>query len=154
MKKQWAGSDEVFFQNLFAYLKAKFPYRLSAASAGQNNTGLTIYKETIVALEQIHEVLRKIENGSAPNRDDYEDAVQKNNEDKIQEIIDFYKKLALVQQLDAKTAFSNFYQSYYWDPLIAGYSHFLDKHSEPYEQFSSSATWNQKTFKKIPQMCL
>lgn len=148
MKKQWAGSDEVFFQNLFAYLKAKFPYRLSAASAGQNNTGLTIYKETIVALEQIHEVLRKIENGSAPNRDDYEDAVQKNNEEKVQEIIDFYKKLALVQQLDAKTAFYNFCRSYYWDPLIASYAHFLDKHSELYEQFSSSTTWNQKTFKK------
>lgn len=148
MKKQWAGSDEVFFQNLFAYLKEKFPYKLSAMEPGQNNTGLTIYKETIVALEQIHEVLRKIENGSAPNRDDYENAVQKNNEEKVQEIIDFYKKLALVQQVDAKTAFSNFCRSYYWDPLIAGYSHFLDQHSEPYEQFSSSATWNQKTFKK------
>ena len=148
MKKQWAGSDEVFFQNLFAYLKAKFPYKLSAASAGQNNVGLAIYNETIVALEQIHEVLRKIENGSAPNRDDYEDAVQKNNEEKVQEIIDFYKKLALVQQLDAKTAFYNFCRSYYWDPLIAGYAHFLDQHSELYEQFSSSTTWNQKTFKK------
>ncbi|MDM1721363.1 hypothetical protein [Acinetobacter towneri] len=148
MKKQWVGSDEEFFQNLFAYLKAKFPYKLSAMEPGQNNTGLTIYKETIVALEQIHEVLRKIENGSAPNRDDYEDAVQKNNEEKVQEIIDFYKKLALVQQLDAKTAFYNFCRSYYWDPLIASYAHFLDKHSELYEQFSSSTTWNQKTFKK------
>ena len=49
MKKQWVGSDEEFFQNLFAYLKAKFPYRLSAASAGQNNVSLAIYNETIVA---------------------------------------------------------------------------------------------------------
>lgn len=148
MRKQWVGSDEVFFQNLFAYLKEKFPYKLSVTIPGQNNTGLAIYNETIVTLEQIHEILRKIENGSAPNRNDYEYAVQKNNEDKVQEIIDFYKKLALVQQVDAKTAFSNFCRSYYWDPLIAGYSHFLDQHSESYEQFSSSATWNQKTFKK------
>lgn len=148
MKKQWVGSDEVFFQNLFAYLKEKFPYKLSAMVPGQNNTGLAIYKETIVALEQIHEVLRKIENGSAPNRNDYEDAVQKNNEDKVQEIIDFYKKLALVQQKDEKIAFSNFCRSYYWDPLIAGYSHFLDQQRGLYEEFSSSATWNQKSFKK------
>lgn len=148
MKKQWVGSDEVFFQNLFAYLKEKFPYKLSAMVPGQNNTGLAIYKETIVALEQIHEVLRKIENGSAPNRNDYEDAVQKDKKDKVQEIIDFYKKLALVQQMDAKIAFSNFCRSYYWDPLIAGYSHFLDQQRGLYEEFSSSATWNQKSFKK------
>ena len=91
MRKLWSGTDEVFFQNLFAYLKRKFPYRLSAMELMQKDTRVNIYHETIVALEQIHEVLRNIGDGSAPDQDDYEnavkDAVKTGNNDQVQEII-------------------------------------------------------------------
>jgi hypothetical protein len=71
---------------------------MAALSVMQKNTAVCIYHETIVALESIHEVLRKIENGSAPTREDYENAIKNQDETESLAISDFYKKLALVDQ--------------------------------------------------------
>lgn len=148
MRKLWSGTDEVFFQNLFAYLKRKFPYRLSAMELMQKDTRVNIYHETIVALEQIHEVLRNIGDGSAPDQDDYENAVKTGNNDQVQEIIEFYKKLALIPNSETSIAFKNFYRMYYGDTLIRNYSHFLKQHDGLYEEFRRSNTWTQQTFQK------
>ncbi len=152
MRKLWSGTDEVFFQNLFAYLKRKFHYRLSAMELMQKDIRVNIYHETIVALEQIHEVLRKIGDGSAPDQDDYEnavkDAVKTGNNDQVQEIIEFYKKLALIPHSEPSIAFTNFYRMYYGDTLIRNYSHFLEQHDGLYEEFRRSNTWTQQTFQK------
>lgn len=152
MRKLWSGTDEVFFQNLFAYLKRKFPYRLSAMELMQKDISVNIYHETIVALEQIHEVLRTIGDGSAPDQDDYEnavkDAVKTGNNDQVQEIIEFYKKLALIPNSETSIAFKNFYRMYYGDTLIRNYSHFLEQHDGLYEEFRRSNTWTQQTFQK------
>lgn len=148
MRKLWSGTDEVFFQNLFAYLKRKFPYRLSAMELMQKDTSVNIYHETIVVLEQIHEVLRKIGDGSAPDQDDYENAVKTGNNDQVQEIIEFYKKLALIPNSESSTAFKNFYRMYYGDTLIRNYSYFLEQYDDLYEEFRRSNTWTPQTFQK------
>jgi hypothetical protein len=76
-----------------------------------------------VALENVHEVLRKIENSAAPTREDYEKACNENNEKRKQDIIDFYKKLVLLndQEFDA---FQNFRRHYWFDSTISRYSVF------------------------------
>lgn len=127
MEKLWVGSDDAFFQAVFAYLKRKFEVRITAFTAMQNNTEKSIYHESIVALESVHEVLRKIENSAAPTREDYEKACNQNNEKKKQDIIDFYKKLILLndQEIDA---FENFRRHYWFDSTISRYSVFLDEY--------------------------
>ncbi len=58
MTLSWLGDTEDFYSNLFAYLKRKFPHRFKAFQLiGQNATDVSIYHETIVALEQVHQVL-------------------------------------------------------------------------------------------------
>ena len=99
LEKLWAGSDDAFFEAVFAYLKRKFEVRFTAFVAMQNNTEKAIYRESILALEGVHEVLRKIENSSAPTREDYAKACNENNEKRKQDIIDFYKKLALKNKI-------------------------------------------------------
>ncbi|NNP67199.1 hypothetical protein [Acinetobacter sp. Ac_5812] len=127
MEKLWVGSDDVFFQAVFAYLKRKFEVRFTALAAMQNNTEKSIYHESIVALENVHEVLRKIENSAAPTREDYEKACKENNEKQKQDIIDFYKKLVILndQEFDA---FQNFRRHYWFDSTISRYSVFLDEY--------------------------
>ena len=88
VEKLWAGSDDAFFQAVFAYLKRKFVVRLTAVTAMQNNTERSIYLESIVALENVHQVLRKIENSSAPTREDYVKACNENNEKRNERIDD------------------------------------------------------------------
>ena len=127
VEKLWAGSDDAFFQAVFAYLKRKFEVRLTAVTAMQNNTERSIYLESIVALENVHEVLRKIENSSAPTREDYAKACKENNEKRQQDIIDFYKKLALLNDREFD-AFQNFRRHYHFDAVINRYSAFLDEY--------------------------
>jgi hypothetical protein len=126
VEKLWAGSDDAFFQAVFAYLKRKFEVRFTAFTAMQNNTEKSIYRESIVALEGVHEVLRKIENSSAPTREDYAKACE-NNEKRKQDIIDFYKKLALLNDREFD-AFQNFRRHYHFDSVINRYSAFLDEY--------------------------
>lgn len=130
MQKIWSGSDDAFFQGLFAYLKRKFEVRFSVVMAMQKNTEKSIYLESIVALEGVHEVLRKIENSSAPTREDYEKACNESNQERKQEIIDFYKKLALLNDREF-AAFQNFRRYYYFDSVISRYSVFLDDYTNP-----------------------
>ena len=127
LEKLWAASDDAFFQAVFAYLKRKFEVRFTAFVAMQNNTEKSIYRESIVALEGVHEVLRKIENSSAPTREDYAKACNENNEKRKQDIIDFYKKLALLNDLEFD-AFHNFRRHYHFDSVINRYSAFLDEY--------------------------
>jgi hypothetical protein len=127
VEKLWAGSDDAFFQAVFAYLKRKFEVRFTAFVAMQNNTEKSIYLESIVALEGVHEVLRKIENSSAPTREDYAKACNENNEKRKQDIIDFYKKLALLNDREFD-AFQNFRRHYHFDSVINRYSAFLDEY--------------------------
>ncbi|MCH7290179.1 hypothetical protein MMP65_01665 [Acinetobacter sp. ANC 3926] len=127
MEKLWVGSDDAFFQAVFAYLKRKFEVRITAFPAMQNNTEKSIYHESMVALESVHEVLRKIENSAAPTREDYEKACNENNEKQKQDIIDFYKKLALLDDREFN-AFQNFRRHYHFDAVINRYSAFLDEY--------------------------
>ena len=91
--KLWVGSSDEFFQGLFTYLKNKFQIKMTTFSVIQKNTAISIYHETIVALEGVHEVLRKIENGSAPTREDYENSIKNEDETRSLAISNFYKKL-------------------------------------------------------------
>lgn len=109
---------------------------------GQNITDVSIYHETIVALEQVHEVLRKIANRSAPTRDDYETALKNNNVEQTQSIIDFYQKLIGVAAPELCDAYKIFNRNYYWDSLLAHYVSFVDENFALYEKFLSS--WNSK----------
>ncbi len=150
MDKLWVGSSDEFFQGLFSYLKRRFYVKLSAFPFMQETTGIAIYHETIVALECVHEVLRKIENGSAPTREDYEFALREKNEERAQAILDFYKKLALVHDNEFN-AFKDFRHYYYFDKTISNFSIFLDQynknvglHSDQYLELSS--LWTQKKF--------
>lgn len=150
MDKLWVGSSDEFFQGLFTYLKNKFQIKMTAFSAMQKNTAISIYHETIVALEGVHEVLRKIENGSAPTREDYENSIKNEDETRSLAISDFYKKLALVDQGEFD-AFQNFRRHYYFDTAIRNYSVFLNEYSrnlgaERGEYFKVSSLWPQKNF--------
>lgn len=143
MTLSWLGDSEDFYSKLFAYLKRKFPYRFKAFQLiGQNATDVSIYHETIVALEQVHEVLRKITNRSAPTRDDYETALKNNNAEQAQSIIDFYQKLIDVAGPELCDAYKIFNRNYYWDSLLAHYVRFVDENFPLYEKFLSS--WNSK----------
>lgn len=143
MRPLWLEHSEEFYLKLFAYLKKKFPYKIKAFQLiGQNTTDVSIYHETIVALEQVHEVLRKIENRSAPTRDDYETALKNNNAEQAQSIIDFYQKLIGVAAPELCDAYKIFNRNYYWDSLLAHYVSFVDEDFALYEKFLSS--WNSK----------
>ncbi|MDO3664488.1 hypothetical protein [Acinetobacter higginsii] len=150
MNKLWVGSSNEFFQGLFTYLKNKFQIKMTTLSVMQKNTAICIYHETIVALESVHEVLRKIENGSAPTREDYENAIKNEDETGSLAISDFYKKLALVDQGEFD-AFQNFRSHYYFDTTISNYSVFLNEYSknmgcEYGEYFELSSLWTKKNF--------
>lgn len=150
MDKLWVGSSDEFFQGLFTYLKNKFQIKMPTLSAMKKNTAVSIYHETIVALESVHEVIRKIENGSAPTREDYENAIENKDEKGSLAILDFYKKLALLNS-DESEAFQNFRRHYYFDTAIRNYSFFLNEYSknlgaERGEYFKVSSLWPQKNF--------
>ena len=149
MTLSWLGDSEDFYSKLFAYLKRKFPYRFKAVQlVGQNTTDVSIYHETIVALEQVHEVIRKIANRSAPTRDEYETAAKKNNVENVeqaQSIIDFYQKLVGVTTPELDDAYKIFYRNYYWDSLLAHYVKFIEEHPALYEKFLSSRNSKKNT---------
>lgn len=150
MSKKLAGQDEQFFQALFAYLKRKFNIKLDAFPDQQKNTAISIFNETIVALENVHEVLRKLDDGSAPTREDYEKAINAKDENRIKEILAFYKRLALLNWGESR-AFQNFRRYYYFDPIISNYGLFLDQYKDPKssekdDPFSLARLWEQKNF--------
>lgn len=150
MSKKLAGQDEQFFQALFAYLKRKFNIKLDAFPDQQKNTAISIFNETIVALENVHEVLRKLDDGSAPTREDYEKAINAKDENRIKEILTFYKRLALLNWGESR-AFQNFRRYYYFDPIISNYGLFLDQYKDPKssekdDPFSLARLWEQKNF--------
>lgn len=146
MIKDWAGNDDEFFKNLFAYLKEKFSTELPSLQYMQTNTKVSIYHETIVALEDVHTVLRKIENDSFYKRADYEKAL-KGDEKKVQEIIDFYKKLAFLNKAESSFAFNGFNDHYHWDSFILKYSAFVrQSECKLYDEFKSASTWDKKSF--------
>lgn len=123
---------------------------MTTFSVIQKNTAISIYHETIVALEGVHEVLRKIENGSAPTREDYENSIKNEDETRSLAISNFYKKLALVDQGEFD-AFQNFRRHYYFDTTISKYSVFLNEYSknmgcEYGEYFELSSLWTKKNF--------
>ena len=130
MNKQWMGHTEAFYKECFIYLKAKFSNKRPKAVGSEIYTEQPIYNETIVALEQIHNVLTKIENGSAYTREDYEDSVIKKEVDKTKEIIDFFKVLGLSSSDEMASAFDNFHKYYYWDSKIYRYKKFLHSSEE------------------------
>lgn len=146
MKPLWLENSEEFYLKLFAYLKRKFPYRFKAVQlVGQNTTDVSIYHETIVALEQVHEVVRKIANRSAPTRDDYDTALKNNKAEQAQSIIDFYQKLIEVSVPKLGDAYNIFSRNYYWDSLLAHYVIFVDKNSALYKKFLSSRNSKKNT---------
>lgn len=124
------GQTEAFYKECFTYLKAKFSNKRPKAVGSEIYTEQPIYNETIVALEQIHNVLTKIENGSAYTREDYEDSVIKKEVDKTKEIIDFFKVLGLSSSDEMASAFDNFHKYYYWDSKIYRYKKFLHSSEE------------------------
>jgi hypothetical protein len=115
---------------LHLFEKAKFSNKRPKAVGSEIYTEQPIYNETIVALEQIHNVLTKIENGSAYTREDYEDSVIKKEVDKTKEIIDFFKVLGLSSSDEMASAFDNFHKYYYWDSKIYRYKKFLHSSEE------------------------
>lgn len=152
MINPWFGCDEEFFQGLFTYLKGKFHLKMHVFTGTmQKDTRRSIYHETIVALEGIHEVLRKIGNHSAPTREDYNNAVQHKNEERSQEIRDFYKKLALIDEFELN-AFHNFTRYYFFDALIHHYSIFCQQYSQRNSNasfdllFRRATSWDQASF--------
>lgn len=148
MIKLWVGADDEFFQEMFAYLKRKFYVKLSALGPVQKFTTIAIYHETIVALESVHAVLRKIENGAAPTRENYDLAVKQQNEKRVQEIIDFYKRLALLND-DEFDAFNHFCVYYDFDPMLARYVTFLTQYdSGQFKQdvWRAKRTWMLESF--------
>jgi len=146
MKQLWLENGEQFYPKLFAYLKRKFPHKYKAVQlVGKNNADVSIYHETIVALEQVHEVLRKIANRAAPSRDDYDVAVKENDVERVQSIIDFYQKLVGVTTPELCDAYKIFYRNYYWDYLLARYVSFVDENSALHEKFLSSLNSKKNT---------
>lgn len=144
MNKQWMGHTEAFYKECFIYLKAKFSNKRPKAMGGEIYTEQPIYNETIVALEQIHNVLTKIENGSAYTREDYDDSVIKKDADKTKEIIDFFKVLGLTSSDEMASAFDNFHKYYYWDSKIYRYKNFLHSWDLTERNMSSLETFDAK----------
>jgi len=148
MIELWADTSEEFYDHFFTYLKAKFTNEAPVLSDEQKSTNVCIYHETIVALEKVHRVLRAIENGSAYTREDFKKAVEKNDEQKIQLIIKFYKQLALAEDLKYGREFMAFSSNYYFDTRIANYIIFLGSvDTELLANFKSESWWNGKTYK-------
>ena len=148
MIKLWVGADDEFFQEMFAYLKRKFYVKLSALEPVQKFTTIAIYHETIVALESVHTVLRKIENGAAPTQEDYDLALEQQNEKRVQEIIDFYKRLALLNDVEFD-AFNHFCVYYDFDPMLSRYVTFLTQYdSGQFKQdvWRAKRTWMLESF--------
>lgn len=148
MIELWSDASEDFYDHFFTYLKAKFTNEAPVFSDEQKSTNVCIYHETIVALEQVHRILRAIENGSAYTREDFKKAVEKNDEQKTQLIINFYKQLALAENLKYRREFIAFSSNYYFDARIASYIIFLESvDTELLENFSAASLWNEKNFK-------
>lgn len=150
MSKMLAGQDEQFFRALFAYLRRKFNIKLDPLLVQQKNTAVSIFNETIVALENVHEVLRKLDDGSAPTREDYKKAINAKDENRIKEILAFYKRLALINWGESR-AFQSFRRYYYFDPIISNYDLFLGQYKDPEsnekdDPFSLARLWEQKNF--------
>lgn len=135
--------DEEFCEGLFAYLKEKFRLRLSGLSSMQKFNDLYIYHETILALESLHGALLKIESHSAPTRNDYEKAKMANDLEEQSRIIEFYKKLVLVDEAQHE-AFLKFHENYIFDSLISSYSsYYFDQR----ENLSTKlVNWTVETF--------
>lgn len=148
IKKQWLKDDEEFFEQWFAYLKEKFSMEVPDLFHMQKNTGQAIYNETIVALENLHKVLRKIENGSFYKRADYEKAKQINDASKIQEITDFYQGLFFLRNEKLKFAFSRFNEFYDWDSSVTQFFRFI-KIIEDNDNFEELWATNVKSEKQI-----
>ncbi|RLL44819.1 hypothetical protein D9K79_09500, partial [Acinetobacter cumulans] len=145
MKLQWLDDTDAFYDGCFSYLKAKFPNKRPKILGGEKYTEQPIYNETVVALEQIHHVLRRIEDRSAYTRKDYEDA-QGNDDLKIK-IINFYKVLALNTSDDMANAFQNFAKHYYWDSRIYNYKKFLQSPAGLQDlDFFDSKMWSVEKF--------
>lgn len=119
--------DDEFCEGLFTYLKAKFRLRLSPVNNMQKFNNLYIYHETILALESLHGTLLKIENRSAPTRSDYDKAKATNDLEVQSEVVEFYKKLILVDEKQHE-AFLKFRENYIFDSLMSSYSsYFFDQ---------------------------
>lgn len=145
MKLQWLDDTDAFYDGCFSYLKAKFPNKRPKILGGEKYPEQPIYNETVVALELIHHVLRRIEDRSAYTRKDYEDA-QGNDDLKIK-IINFYKVLALNTSDDMANAFQNFAKHYYWDSRIYNYKKFLQSPAGLQDlDFSDPMMWSVEKF--------
>lgn len=135
--------DDEFCEGLFTYLKANFRLRLSPVNNMQKFNNLYIYHETILALESLHGTLLKIENRSAPTRSDYDKAKAANDLEVQSEVVEFYKKLTLVDEKQHE-AFLKFRENYIFDSLISSYSsYFFDQR----ERISTKpSNWKVETF--------
>lgn len=146
--KQWLRSDEEFFEQLFAYLKEKFSMQVPDEYWMQKKTEQAIYNETIVALENVYKVLRKIENGSFYKRADYDKAKQLNDANKIQEITDFYQRLLFFRNEKFSYALSIFNEFYDWDADVSQFFIFIKK-NDVKEKFEELWLKNAKSEKSI-----
>jgi len=135
--------DDEFCEGLFTYLKAKFRLRLAPVSHMQKFNNLYIYHETILALESLHGALLKIENGSAPTRSDYDKTKATNDLEVQSGIIEFYKKLVLIDETQYE-AFLKFSGNYIFDSLISSYSSYLFDQREKLSKKPSN--WKVETF--------
>lgn len=135
--------DDEFCEGLFTYLNAKFRLRLDPVNNMQKFNNLYIYHETILALESLHGALLKIENGSAPTRSDYDKAKATNDLEAQSGIVEFYRKLVLVDETQHE-AFLKFSGNYIFDSLISTYSsYFFDQR----EKLSTKpSNWKVETF--------
>lgn len=135
--------DDEFCEGLFTYLKENFRLRLSPVNNMQKFNNLYIYHETILALESLHGTLLKIENRSAPTRSDYDKAKAANDLEVQSEVVEFYKKLTLVDEKQHE-AFLKFRENYIFDSLISSYSsYFFDQR----ERISTKpSNWKVETF--------
>lgn len=147
IKKQWLKDDEEFFEQLFAYLKEKFSSEVPNSFHMQKNTGQAIYNETIVALENLYKVLRKIENGSFYKRADFEKAKKEGDKDKIQEIANFYQGLLFFRNEKLKYALSATKEFYVWDYDVTRYFRFIETKvvREQFNEFWTSKAESEKS---------
>lgn len=135
--------DDEFCEGLFTYLKANFRLRLSPVNNMQKFNNLYIYHETILALENLHGTLLKIENHSAPTRSDYDKAKAMNDLEVQSEIVEFYKKLVLIEGAHHE-AFLKFSENYIFDSLISNYSSYYFNQRDKLS--IKPAAWQVETF--------
>lgn len=135
--------DEEFFQGVFTYLKAKFRLRFDGMSGMQKFNDLYIYHETILVLESLHGALIKIENGSAPTRSDYNKAKAESDLEAQSRIIEFYKRLMLVDEIQ-HDVFFKFSENYIFDSLVSNYRVYYFDQSEKLS--TESFDWKVETF--------